>query len=171
MSQKITLKGVGYGISFVELTDEQLEDFLTEVEQVDDVSEIELVSDLVDESFYEYGIVLGEGDLSFYVDDKDQGDLLEKVFEASESATTDLAPKQGENLVVYEAQECIDCTIEVDEFDVSRFDLFKQTLHLPNGETRTIATVCYGDIGFDVCDTTSYGRVYVVTKDQEILAF
>ena len=171
MSQELTIKGVGYGISFTELTDKQLQKLLNEIEECDDVTEIELVMDLMDESFYEYGFVLGDEYLSLYVDEENESDSLQGVLESTDGSATTMMPKDGVNWLVYEAKEYVNSTIEVDEFDVSKFSSSKKTLQLPNEDQKTIVSIYYDDMEFEAWDTTSHGRVYVVTKERKIIDF
>lgn len=42
---------------------------------------------------------------------------------------------------------------------------------LPNNNTKNIISIYYADKGFDPCDTTSEGEVYIVKKSGELITF
>ncbi len=171
MSQKIKITAVGYGVSFVELSDEELERFINEVEEVDDISEIELVSNLVSGSYYEYGFLLEEEYVFLEVDGEDEDDLIEDLLESVQPNEIDLSDTNNAHWLVYEAQEDIDCVITAEKFDSKDFDISKTKITLPNKELKVIANIYYKDESFDSFDTTSNGRVYIVKKDGEIITF
>ncbi len=168
MSQKITIKTSGYGVSFTELSDDELEAFFQEKDEVDDIRDIEVVSDLVDDSYYEYGFLVEE-DLTLEVDGEDETEVLEGLLEEAETSLVDLADEMETNLLVYEAEEEIDCSIKVEKFDPKKFSFFKRKVVLPNKKEKLIVDLYYADQGFDNCDTTSSGNLYIIKKNGEIV--
>lgn len=168
MNKKVTIKTIGYGVSFKELSDEELETFLQEKDEVDDIRDIEVVSDLVDDSYYEYGFLVKE-DLTVEIDGEDETEVLEDLLEEQETSLVDLADEMETNLLVYEAEEEIDCSIKVEEFDPKKFSFFKRKVVLPNKKEKLIVDLYYADQGFDSCDTTSSGNLYIIKKNGEIV--
>lgn len=171
MSQKIRVKAIGYGIGFTMLSDSQLEEFLSEIEEVDDAIDIKMVSDLTDSSFYEYGFIVDQESIYLEVDDKDADEDLEALIENTESTLLDLSSPENSNWLFYEARENIDCFVTTEEYDPKKFEILKTAIKLPNGEVKTIANLYYAGEGFDTCDTTSHGHVYIVKRNGEILNF
>jgi hypothetical protein len=171
MSRKITLEGIGYGVSFIELPDADLAQFLEEMKGVDDVTDVQLVSDLVSNSFYEYGLLLADESLSLKVDGEDKTHTLKKTISSGDYSVVDLTDLSNSNWLYYEAVEKVKCTIEVYSFDPEKIDLIKYEVMLPNKTTKKIISICYADIGFDPWDTTSTGEVYVILKNGEIITF
>lgn len=169
--QKIRVKAVGFGIGFAELSDLELAEFLAEIEEVDNAIEIKAVSDLTDSSFYEYGFLLDEECIWLEVDDQDADEDIEVLLETTNPNLVDLSSSENAHWLVYEATEEIDCTVTVEKYDSKKFELFKTEIKLPNSEVRTIASLYYAGEGFDTCDTTSQGRVYVLKKDGQIINF
>lgn len=171
MSQKITLEGVGYGVSFIELSDSELEIFLEEMEDVDDATELKIVSDLVADSFYEYGLLLEDGDLLLEVDGEDKTNQLREIIANGNSSLVDLTDSNNSNWLYYEAKEKVKINIDVDAFDQKKIDYIKHEVMLPNKTTKNIISIYYADKGFDPWDTTSEGEVYIVKKSGEIVTF
>lgn len=171
MSQKIKVTAVGYGIGFSELSDDELEEFLAQIEEVNDIMEIEAVSDLTGDAFYEYGFLVDEDSIWLEVDDEDADDDIEELLESAEPNSVDLSSSDGAYWLVYEATEDIDCTITVEKYDPKKFDISKTNITLPNGKLKSIVSIYYEGESFDSADTSSNGRIYIVKKDGEIINF
>jgi len=168
LNQKITLTTIGFGFNFVELTDEALVDLLQDWDEVDDIMEIDAVADLIDDSYYEYGFLV-EDSLTLHVDHEDATDVLANFLVKVPSSSNELIIKSKSNLLVYQAQEDVKCSISVEKFDPERFNFVKKKLTLPNNEVRTLVSLYYGEEGFDACDTTSRGHAYIIKKNGEII--
>lgn len=171
MNRKITLKGVGFGVGFIELSDDELERFLTEIEEVDEASELKLVSDLMAESFYEYGLLLNEEELLLDVNGNDETNLLNQLISRTKSFEVDLTDSNNTNWLYYEAKENVSSTMTIESFDESKFDLIKHKIILPNKSIKEIVNIYYADKDFETGGTTSVGFVYIVKKDGEIITF
>jgi hypothetical protein len=176
MTDKIIFKGVGYGIQFIELDDDELAKLLKEIEdsedRFEDILSVKKFSDLYDESYYEYGLLRPSEDyLTLSINAKDSSGLIDGLIAKCEESTFNPDISSQKNLLVYEGLETIEFIYKTDSLDLENLIMSKCTVTLPNGETHILLTPYYNGDGFDYSDATVSGRFRIFDKNRKEVVF
>lgn len=172
MYKKMTLKGVAYGFSALELSDEGVSSLLDEIGSEDDLMNLGLFADLYNESYYEYGLIIPkEGYLKLLVDGQDKTDLIDDLLERELSSITEINFSSKTNKLVLEAYETVELKLEAKDFNVKDLTARICRVTLPNGEIKTIFDLYYDGQEFENVDTTVRTKFRIFTKNGQELEF
>lgn len=174
MKKNIALRGEAYGVSFTSLTDDELESLLQKVADCDDLMDIDVISNLTDEGFYEYGMLCEDAfDVDLIIDKEDESGLMEKLLEKAVNAKSklELGSNRGANhYLFFVAVERVDFTYQVEPFDEGLLEISAVEITLPNGDVKQLITPFYEGDGFDQWDGTNISNeFYIVKSNGEII--
>lgn len=172
MSKTAVIKGLAYGISVLEVSDEGISSLLDEIEAADDLMDIEQFADLYDDSYYDYGLISPkEGFLKLLVHGQDKTDLIDSLLERELSSVTEINFSSKTNKLVLEAYETVELKLEAEEFNPKHLTARISRVTLPNGDVKTIFNPYHNGQEFENVDTTVRTKFRIFTKNGEELEF
>jgi hypothetical protein len=172
VKDEVVFKGVGYGVQFVELEDDELKDLLAQIDRSGNVLDVRRFVELYDESYYEYGLLPpSEECLTLTVNEKDNSDLLKGLISKSSDPIFPVDLTSKKNLLVYEGFEEINFSYTAAPLEECHLEVSRTSVTLPNGESHTLLTPYYKGDGFDYGDATVHGRFRIFDKDEKEIDF
>ena len=172
MTERIVFSGIGYGVRFIELDDDELQQLLEEIEDSDDVFSVKKFSDLYDESYYDYGLLHPSEDrLTLTINEKECSTRIDELISKCSDPIFNIDVSLEKNLLVYEGLETINFIYTADEFDLEQLEINVKTVSLPSGETHTLLNPYYKGDQFDYSDATVNGRFRIFDKSGKEINF
>ena len=172
MTERIVFSGIGYGVQFIELDDDELKQLLEEIEDSDDVLSVKKFSDLYDESYYDYGLLHPSEDrLTLTINEEDCSTRIDELISKCRDPIYRINVSSEKNLLVYEGLETIDFIYTADEFNLEQLEINTKTVSLPSGETHTLLNPYYKGNQFDYSDATVNGRFRIFDKSGKEINF
>ncbi len=159
MKDQVVFKGVGYGVQFVELDDDELNDLLFKINRSGSAFDVKRFVELYDESYYEYGLLPpSEEALTLALDGIDRSDLIEGLVCRSADPIFPIVLTSKMSLLIYEGFEALDLTYRTEHPEEKQLEVSRTSVTLPNGEVHTLITPYYKGDAFVYGDATVHGR-------------